>query len=47
MEVEAIDDSGYMKVEDLTKQCEKYSDLLGINISDYVSLSYSDLILKH
>lgn len=47
VEVEAIDDSGYMKVEDLKKQCEKYSDLLGINSSDYVSLSYSDLILEH
>jgi adenylate cyclase class 2 len=46
VEVEAIDDSGYGKVEDLKKQCMKYADLFGIKSSDYISVSYSDLILQ-
>jgi adenylate cyclase, class 2 len=46
VEVEAIDDAGYMKVEDLKKQCMKYADLFGIKSSDYISVSYSDLILQ-
>jgi adenylate cyclase, class 2 len=46
VEVEAIDDSGYTNIEELKKQCIKYADFFGIKSSDYISVSYSDLILQ-
>lgn len=51
IEVEAIDSSGNIgfegyRIEKLKEQCEKYSNLFEIKSEDYVSLSYSDLILE-
>ncbi len=45
VEVEAIDKTGTIGIEKLKEQCSKYQDLFGIENSDFVSLSYSDLIL--
>lgn len=45
VEVEAIDSEGNISVEVLKKQCQKYAELFGINEDDYVSESYSDLLL--
>jgi adenylate cyclase, class 2 len=46
VEVEAIDKIGHIGIEKLKEQCHKYQDLFGIANSDFVSLSYSDLILN-
>ena len=46
IEVEAIDNSGDIGIEKLKKQCKKYADLFKIKSADYISLSYSDLILN-
>lgn len=45
VEVEAIDSNGNIGIEKLKEQCKKYADLFEIKSQDYVSLSYSDLIL--
>lgn len=47
VEVEAIDNTGDIGMETLKAQCVQYADLFDIKSSDYVSLSYSDLILEH
>ena len=46
IEVEAIDNSGDIGIEKLKEQCKKYADLFEIKSSDYISFSYSDLILN-
>ncbi len=46
IEVEAIDKSGEIGIEKLKEQCSYYADYCGIKTSDYISLSYSDLILN-
>ena len=46
VEVEAIDNTGDIGIEKLKEQCGKYAELFGIKSEDYVSLSYSDMILE-
>ena len=46
IEVEAIDKNGNIGIEKLKEQANKYAALFNIKPSDYISLSYSDLILK-
>ncbi|HXS57783.1 MAG TPA: class IV adenylate cyclase [Hanamia sp.] len=51
VEVEAIDStveigSDSYRIEKLKEQCKKYAGLFEIKNSDYISLSYSDLILQ-
>ena len=46
VEVEAIDATGEIGIERLQAQCNYYADFLEIKEVDYVSESYSDLILK-
>jgi predicted adenylyl cyclase CyaB len=45
-EVEAIDNTGDIGTEKLKEQCRKYAELFGIKSEDYISLSYSDMILE-
>src|SRR5450759_5939732 len=45
IEVEAIDNDGNLGIEKLKEQANKYAALFNIKPSDYISLSYSDLIL--
>jgi adenylate cyclase class 2 len=45
VEVEAIDVDGSIGLNILKDQCNVYAQLLGINSEDYISLSYSDLLL--
>ena len=45
VEVEAIDKDGSIGIKKLQAQCRKYADFFGIKIEDYISESYSDLIL--
>jgi len=46
IEVEAIDENGQKNLEELEKQCKKYFTFFDLRESDYVSKSYSDLILE-
>ena len=46
VEVEAIDDSGLISIEELQEQCGRYFSFFGLETTDYVSKSYSDLILE-
>ena len=46
IEVEAIDNTGEIGVEQLKEQCNKYAMYFGIRDSDYVAVSYSDLLMK-
>jgi len=45
IEVEAIDSDGSIGVEKLKEQCTYYASFLGVQPSDYIAVSYSDLIL--
>ena len=45
VEVEAIDKTGETGIEKLREQCEKYADFFGIQPADYISVSYSDMML--
>lgn len=45
VEVEAIDRDGSIGIEELESQCRKYAAFFGIEKMDFVSESYSDLIL--
>lgn len=50
VEVEAIDNtreigSDSYRIEKLKEQCNQYADLFGIKNEDYISISYSDMIL--
>ncbi len=47
VEVEAIDHSGDIGIQKLTEQCNQFSELFEIKNSDFISLSYSDLILSN
>lgn len=44
-EIEAIDSDGTIGKEKLLEQCENYIQLLGVEKSDLVPVSYSDLLL--
>jgi predicted adenylyl cyclase CyaB len=44
IEVEAIDSTGNIGVENLKEQCEKYFLYFGLRESDFVDKSYSDLL---
>ena len=46
LEVEAIDKDGSTSKEKLQKQCDFYADLLKVNKNDFMSVSYSDMIIK-
>jgi predicted adenylyl cyclase CyaB len=44
IEVEAIDDTGEISLEKLKEQCNMYFSFFGLEKSDFVDKSYSDLI---
>lgn len=46
MEIEAIDRDGSIGIQKLNSQCEHYMEVLGIDKSDLVDCSYSDLLLS-
>jgi predicted adenylyl cyclase CyaB len=46
VEVEAIDRDGSIGLETLKEQCQKYAEFFEIERSQYVSESYSDLIMQ-
>lgn len=46
IEIEAIDKDGTIGLERLQQQCDHYLDLLGIQSTDLIENSYSDLLLK-
>lgn len=46
MEIEAIDTDGTFGKEKLLEQCENYLNLFGIPKNDFISVSYSDLLLQ-
>ena len=46
IEVEAIDADGNFGIEKLKEQANKYSSYFNIEPSDYISQSYSDMILE-
>jgi adenylate cyclase class 2 len=46
IEVEAIDEKGTIGIEKLREQCHYYQGLLQISDADFISHSYSDLLLE-
>ena len=44
VEVEAIDRTGEIGIQQLQQDCEKYAALFNIQPADYISCSYSDMI---
>jgi adenylate cyclase, class 2 len=46
VEVEAIDKTGANGLEELQRQCRYYADYLKIASGDFISKSYSDLIME-
>ena len=44
IEVEAIDRTGDIGIDQLQQDCEKYAALFNIQPADYISVSYSDMI---
>jgi adenylate cyclase, class 2 len=46
VEVEAIDEDGSIGIENLNAQCQYYADFFGIKPTDYISESYSDMLLN-
>lgn len=44
VEVEAIDRTGEIGIEQLQQDCENYASLFNIQTADYIPCSYSDLI---
>lgn len=46
IEVEAIDSTGLIGSDNLKEQCEKYFLFFGLDSSDYIAKSYSDLLLE-
>jgi adenylate cyclase, class 2 len=46
VEVEAIDNNGDIGVEKLKQQCSYYAEFLEVLPEDYVSHSYSDMLLQ-
>lgn len=47
IEVEAIDNSSKIGIEKLKEQCNKYAELFNIQPDNYISFSYSDMILEN
>lgn len=47
VEVEAIDTKGSIAIEKLKEQCNYFAALFGIAGSDYIALSYSDMMLEN
>ena len=46
IEVEAIDTDGTIPVEKLQEQCNYYANFLGVQSTDYLAVSYSDMLLN-
>lgn len=46
IEVEAIDTDGSISIEKLQEQCNYYAQFLGVQSSDYLAASYSDMLLQ-
>ncbi len=46
IEVEAIDTDGSIGKEKLKEQCGHYAKVLGVQQQDYISVSYSDMIME-
>lgn len=46
VEVEAIDTDGVIGSELLREQCDKYAALFNIAASDYIAVSYSDMVIQ-
>ena len=46
MEIEAIDSDGSFGKNKLLEQCDTYLSSFGINNDDFISVSYSDLLLE-
>lgn len=46
VEVEAIDKTGEIGLSELQRQCSHYADFFNIEPEDFISQSYSDLILE-
>lgn len=46
MEIEAIDEDGSIGEKKLLEQCQLYLDLFNISEKDFISCSYSDLVLE-
>ena len=46
VEVEAIDKTGDIGIDKLKEQCNYYSAFFNVEPSDYIAVSYSDLILE-
>jgi predicted adenylyl cyclase CyaB len=46
IEVEAIDNSGELGLGKIQEQCDFYANLFEIKPSEYIAVSYSDLLLK-
>jgi adenylate cyclase, class 2 len=44
--VEAIDKDGSIDTEKLKQQCDFYSAVLGVSAADYITGSYSDMLLE-
>jgi predicted adenylyl cyclase CyaB len=44
VEIEAIDDNGKLGEKLLSEQCKRYVQVLGIDPSDFIDKSYSDMI---
>ena len=46
IEVEAIDDTGDILIDELKEQCMKYFGFFGIDENDCIKYSYSDLLME-
>lgn len=46
IEVEAIDDTGEIRIDELREQCIKYFGFFGIDENDCIKYSYSDLLME-
>ena len=47
IEVEAIDNNGKIGIQKLKEQSNKYAKLFNIQSRDYISFSYSDMVLEN
>ena len=46
VEIEAIDEDGSIRIDELDAQCNKYLAMFGIEETDLISNSYSDMLLE-
>ncbi len=46
IEVEAIDADGHIGIEKLQEQCSYYAQLFEVAVADYISCSYSDMLME-